>query len=782
MATSSRTPRTSEDLQAGLPDVTSTLEFGGLDGRIEVYRDPYGIPHLTAETVRDAFFGQGFVTAQDRLWHMEFDRRRAYGRWAELVGRDGVEQDLMMRKFQIGRGVRDDYEAMNTETRAMMDAYAAGVDAFVDATESLPVEFDLVGAKPEAWEPWDCMAVFKVRHILMGVFEGKLWRAKVLNTLGPEKAAELFKGYQPGHLMIVPPGHEYDGPGLDALEEFEAGLHSIDWLRESPDSGSNSWAVHGSRTASGKPLLAGDPHRGLDTPNVYYQNHIACPDFDVVGLSFPGCPGFPHFGHNAHVAWCVTHAQADYQDVYIERFSPDDPTRYEFKGEWKHAEVVHETVEVKGGQPVQADVTVTHHGPVIAGDPAGGTALAFRYTATSESNHGFECLIRMMRAAGADDLDESMREWVDPCNNFVFADVHGDIGYLNRGKVPIRPMRNAWLPAPGWDGQHEWQGNIPFEELARSRNPENGFIVTANNRIVDHEYPYYLSLDSAPEYRARRIYGRLEGLTGATVEDMASVHAERVSIPALIHTSILAEAVPLDKQSADAKVVLSGWDCSMDVDLVAPTIFAAFHIELTRLVVQNLVGGPLADEMLSAAGRGAPTHLRHLSTRMNTAAQNGDDSVLPNGEDWHSIVARALSHAVADLRARFGDDMDAWVWGKVHRTQPQHTLSAAFPQLAGLLDPPSAPLGGGLDTPHAGGYSLASPFTITGTSVARYVFDTSDWDNSRWVVPLGSSGHPGSPHYADQTSTWRRVGLIPMGYGWDRIKAGTESHQTLQPV
>ena len=241
----------------------------------------------------------------------------------------------------------------------------------------------------------------------------------------------------------------------------------------------------------------------------------------------------------------------------------------------------------------------------------------------------------MMRAANADELDESMREWVDPCNNFVFVDVHGEIGYLNRGKVPIRAQRNAWLPAPGWDGQHEWQGYIPFEDLARSRNPENGFIVTANNRIVDKDYPYYISLDSAPDYRARRIFQRLRDMEEATVADMAAVHADRVSIPAQIFQPIVAEAEHLDGPSGKAKELLASWDCSMDADAVAPAIFAAFHVKLTRLVIEHLVG-PLADEMMGAQGRGAPNHLRHLSTRMNTAAENRDAAMLPPGSTWQS--------------------------------------------------------------------------------------------------------------------------------------------------
>ena len=249
-------------------------------------------------------------------------------------------------------------------------------------------------------------------------------------------------------MLILPPGTEYRGPAPAASEVLgrsDAALASLPaWV-----GGSNNWVLAGSRTASGRPLVAGDPHRALDTPNCYYQNHLACPDFDAIGLSFPGVPGLSHFGHNRHVAWCVTHAMADYQDVFVERFDPTDPTRYEFRGEWRHAEVRRETIEVRGGKPVQVAVTVTHHGPVVLGDPSTGYAVSLRYTATAELNRTFDALVPMLRAASADDLEAAMRPWVDPGNNLVFADVRGTTGYRTRGVVPVRAPANAWLPVPG---------------------------------------------------------------------------------------------------------------------------------------------------------------------------------------------------------------------------------------------------------------------------------------------------------------------------------------------
>ena len=767
-----------------LPSRPPSVSFGGfglkgIEGSVAVYRDSYGIPHVRAGSAHDAFFGQGFVTAQDRLFHMDHERRFVYGRWAELAGEAALEQDVAMRRFQVHESVRVDYEALNPETRAMMDAYAAGVNAFIDTTESLPFEYSLVDAVSERWEPWDCIAAFKRRHILFGVYEAKLWRARLVSVLGPENAARVQPGYRDGEMLIMPPDATYLSPGADILQQLTAGADVLRWLSDT-DGGSNSWAVSGDRTESGKPFLAGDSHRPLDTPNVYYQNHIACPQFDAMGLSFPGFPAFPHFGHNGSVAWCVTHAAADYQDLYVERFKEGSPPRYLFKGEWREAEVRHEVISARGGRQVETDVFLTHHGPVISGGPDTGHGIAFKYTATAGPNRGFQCLLPMLMASSADSIDESMREWVDPSNNFVFADIHGNIGYLNRGKLPVRTVANAWLPVPGWTGEHEWQGFVPFEEVLRFRNPDTGYIVTCNNRIAGEDYPHYIGTDFAPEYRARRIAERLKPLHRATLQDMAAVHAERVSIPARTFARLLSTVSPEDELSAQAQGKLGGSDGSMDRDAVQPTIYSAFRWRLNRALHEHNLG-PLAHEALQATGRGAPFHLHRLEATFHELAQENDTGLLLPDTDWGTMMSRALAEGVADLRARLGNDMESWTWDSVHVTRPRHPLSASFPEVAALLDPPSVPLGGDADTPLRSGYDPSGSFEITGVSVNRYVFDTSDWDNSGWVIPLGASGHPGSPHYADQVPAWAAVELLPMLYSWDKVQQSAKTVQELKP-
>ena len=776
---------TNEDLKRALPDVTSTLQFEGLHERVDVYRDPQGIPHIRAGNAHDAFFAQGFVHAQDRLWQMDFDRRRAYGRWAEYAGPVGVEQDILMRRLGLGASAMSDYDAFDDETRAMLDAYTAGINAFISTTKSLPAEYDLVSGKPEPWQPWDPCASFKVRHVLMGVFHRKLWRVRQLKTVGEELLVKLRAGSSAPDPLIVPPGVNYrEMP--DGVSDSQLHAEAVAGVREWLD-GSNNWAIHGSRTASGKPLVAGDPHRAIDVPNVYYQNHLACPEFDVIGMSFCGIPGFPHFGHNQWVAWCITHAGADYQDLFIEKFDPDNPTRYEFKGTWLTADVRHERIEVRGADPVEIDVTVTQHGPVLIGDPASGYALASRYSATVGPNTGFRSLLPMMKARSVAELDEAMRNWVDPCNNLVMADVDGTIGYLMRGKVPVRTRVNGWLPVPGWTGEHEWQGYIPFEEQPRSRNPNTGFVITANNRIVGDEYPYYIATDWAPGNRAERIHERLKDIREATVEDMASVHADRISIPSRAFVSMLDQISGLDGRLALAAERLKGWDGSMDPDSVAASIYSVWREQTLRRVLAN---GPLNALVTDDNGNWAPqpmnvlslsSRLRHPLTALMEA---GDTSVLAEGETWTSILKAALADALDWLSDTLGDDMSEWQWQRLHRTGPKHSLTPSFPDLASLLDPPTFGVGGDGDTPQAGGFSgLGSgDFRLSSSSVSRYVFDLSDWERSGWVVPLGSSGHPGSEHFADQGEAWSQQQLFPMRYDWSGVEASAETHQTLEPV
>ena len=772
---------TKDDLAAAVPDMSGELEVAGLRGKVEVYRDRLGIPYVRAENENDAFFAQGFVTAQDRLWHMEYDRRRGSGRWAEVVGDHALEQDKLMRRFRLVASARADYRAIDGQTKALFDAYAAGVNAFIQGPFPLPVEYRIAGVEPEEWQPWHGLVVYKVRHILMGVFESKVWRARMVREMGPEKAAKLFPGYEPGHLQILPPGSVYAGPLDDGLKELADGAAALNHMGEM-DAGSNSWALSGASTASGKPLVAGDSHRALDTPNTYYQNRVSCPEFDVIGLSFPGVPGFPHFGHNRWVAWCVTHTAADYQDLYIERFNEDEPAKYLYRDQWLEARSYEETVKSSSGKEETFNVTVTRHGPVISGGPESGTGLAFKYTATERPSAWPGILWRMLRARDAQELAESQKDWVDPCNNFVYADVTGNIGYLCRGRIPQRSSVNGWLPVPGWTGQHEWGPDIPFDYTPRSVNPVEGYIATANNKPVGDDYPYYIAIDFTPEFRVKSVTQGLKALEKPNAKDMAKVHSQRVSIPALAYLPVLERVEPQDAASTDAKTRLLGWQGEMDAQRVEPTIYSAMRDAVLKDVFKTNLTPELAEAAWHPADRGLGSFGNRLKARLVEMVKNDDHSLLRQGDDWPAALSRALAAGVATLKERLGDDQDQWRWEAVHQARPRHTLSDAFPDLASLLDPPSIPTSGDGDTPLQGGYSPSAPATVTSLSVARYAYDLADWNKSLWTVPLGSSGHPGGVHYHDQSEIWRKVEMVPMGWDWEQIIAESETHQTLKPT
>ncbi|MCH8886413.1 MAG: penicillin acylase family protein [SAR324 cluster bacterium] len=807
-----------EDLRAAVPPVAGEGLCPGLEAPLTVYRDAHGIPHLRASSEHDAWFGQGFVTAQDRLWQMEYDRRRAAGRWAEVVGREALEGDLQMRRFRIPRYMAAVLPGLAPTTRAMLEAYAAGVNAFIEDSQKrgrpLGIEFGLTGIEPEPWRAEDSLAVFCVRHILMGVWEAKVWRVRLAQALGPEGAAAFYPGYEPGQVVMAPPGGRYGGALLNAAQTLAEGLSHLTFLKHGTEDGSNNWVVGGAHTASGKPLLAGDPHRALDVPNVYYQNHVACGEFDVIGFSFPGVPGFPHFAHNARVAWGITHGNADYQDLFIERFertpAAGQPPRYRFQGQWLTAEHASETVAVRGESPVTIDTWATRHGPVIAGGPAArpengagnpsagakdatgdsaavprdgaySAALAFGYTALEAPNGTLDAMREMVFSQDADQLEAALESWVDPVNNLVYFDLDGDFGYRTRGTVPVRHAANAWLPVPGWSGEHEWRGRVPFGEMPNLRNPARGFAVTANNRITDEHYPHYIGHEYAPGFRAERIETRLaeaiaEGEAtgeatggGLDVAAMTAIQADVNSIPAEAFRPLYGGIQPRNETEARALELLKRWDCRVAGDSPGPAIFAALRKHLVLGLLRPRLGNSLMAALGAAPDRGANGLLTRTQARLHVMIASGDATLLPEGESWDAMLGNALSKAVEELTGSMGDDPAQWRWEREHHTAAAHLLSGLFPEAAALLDPPAISMDGDGDTVQAGGYVLTQDFRARFISVARYVFDGGDWERSVWIVPAGVSGHPGSAHYADQLPLYANHRTVPMHYGWERI-------------
>jgi len=727
----------------------------GLDGDVVIHRDEWGIPHARATTAHDAFFAQGYVQAEDRLFQLEYDRRRAYGRWAEVVGARVVDFDLFTRRCGLRAAAEREYRALPVEARAVLEAFAAGVNAWLTSGAALPVDLAAAGVDPEPWRPWDCCAVFLVRHVVFANWQNKLWRGRLVDLVGADAVARIERAGAAAPVpLIVPPGAWFtpptdDGPVPAAVPAAMAALAEA--------GGSNSWVLHGSRTASGKPLVAGDPHRLVEVPGVYYQVHLACDAFDAIGLSFVGVPGMPHYGHNERVAWCVTNAYGDYQDLYVERFeSEPEPVR-------------RETVVVRNADPVSVDCFETEHGPVLFGDPRSGTAISLRSTALTEPSSGLSVLLPMLRARTVAELDSVMRAWVDPVNNFVSADVDGTIAYRTVGRVPVRSRANAWGPVPGWTGDHEWDGVIAYEELPHARDPEGGLIVTANQRIVDDSYPHFLGLEYARPDRAIRVHAHLDGVHDATVDTMAAVHRDRRSLAADLWVERLLRLEPRDRWERAALEHLRTWDRIMDRHSAGAAVYVVVRDAACRHVAHNPALAPLrAPFPGEPAGTWQPLELR-LWTALPGLLVRDDPVLLAADDSWDDVLVAALADGVGVLRTALGDEAGAWRWGALHVAAPRHPLGREE------LDSPATEVGGEWDTVMSAAHPAGYGFGVTTASVARYVFDLADWDRSAWVVPLGASGDPTSAHFADQQATWAEGELVAMRWSWDAIEQGAES-------
>ena len=776
------------DLDQSLPDVRSTMRFAGLQSSVEIFRDAWGIPHIKAECEADLYFAQGFTTAQDRLWHMDYDRMRALGRWAEYIGLDAVSQDRFMRTVGMGRTARLDYETCSEESRKMLDSYAAGVNAYIESSgindswsgRGVPIEYRLLGCIPETWEPWHCIVVYKMRNTLLGTFEPKLLRTRLAQNQKTASAlARIVKGYPHGHLITVPPGEEWRGEPLDGLMELLKVAEEVNWLGES-DMGSNAFAVGGVCTRSGHPMVAGDSHRALDTPSVYYQTHLRCPDYSIIGYSIPGMPGVMHFCHNEHVAWGMTFGSADTQDLFIERFREVNGEReFQFKDKWKKAIVLSERLEVKEANPVDLEVTITHHGPIVAGNPVEGHGIAISDPGLIEGTPWVDAMRDAMQSRSVNELHAAFEKWNDRVNNYAVCDTSGNFGYLHEGRIPVRDEPNGWRAVPGYLGNNEWRGYIPQYDLPRSINPECGYAITCNQRVAQNDYPYYIGIQYAPGYRVERIQKRILELEAITVGDMASILSDRVSIPARNLVSRLIRAKGNDSASLEACSILEKWDYRMDLNRIEPTIYAEVRAQIIEQVVRILFGRE-GDVILSDTA-GADFHLKMVATEIDRALVEGSDCLLGGEISWDDLLKDSFPSACRLLSERMGRDSSQWEWGKTHRTKPRHPLSVYFPEAANQLDPPSLAVHGDADTPLAGGYTANSRYQVTSLSVTRYVFDSSDWRNSKWVVPLGASGHPGSPHYFDQAQIWTEVDFIPQLWDWTEIEEKAESRQQLEP-
>lgn len=723
-----------------------------IDGPVTITRDTWGIGHASAPSALAAFAAQGWLAASDRLWQMDWDRRRAFGRWAEVAGPPAVAEDKLFRRLDLAKRAQHNWSNLSAETKAMTEAYANGVNAWVDAnTDDLPAEFDAHGTGFETWEPWHCVAVYQIRHFFMGTFHRKLWRGALALRADPALVHAMAGGLETDTVIV-----ETDGPSADLLAEAQtilaAASEDLDGLPDT-DGASNSWAIHGSRTASGSPLLAGDPHRGIEFPNVYYQCHIACDQFDAIGLSFPGVPGFPHFGHNADVAWCITHGMADDTDLFIEH-GPLPVERVE-------------TIHVLDADPIDVTCASTSRGSIVLGDPtADDPSLGLQWTAWHGADTTFESLWPMLAAPNVDGFEASLHPWVIPVNSVLSADTSGNISFQVRGRLVERPVPNRWTPVAG-DDASSWAGLEPvrFDQLPHERNPDRGFLVTANNRISDGGP--YVSLDFANSARHDRIVQLLARLEQADVDAMTAIHRDVRSLVAKRLRPLLLLATPSTDLGRSALSLLAEWDEELRADSSAALVYSGLRIAWANEVARRLQldGAHLIEP-------GFPSALFASRALFNCAHRLLEDGwqLIPGLEtaDLGLVLGAIVDDVASDLADRYGPDLDDWRWEQAHTMVSPHPLASARHQFA-ELHPPVVGVPGDNDTVRCASVIPVFGDRAAAGSVARYVFDLADWDRSGWIVPHGVSGVRGSGHDLDQRSAWLSGELVPMVYSSDAV-------------
>ncbi|MFI8422530.1 penicillin acylase family protein [Streptomyces sp. NPDC085479] len=685
---------------------------------IEVYRDAYGVPHLRAGDPEELAFAQGRVTARDRAWQLEVERHRAQGTTAAFLGAAEAGWDVFVRRARLADTARRclaRLEETDPRTADWVRAYADGVNAGLAEGARRAPEFAATGLTAGRWEAWTPLAVWLSTHILFAGFPTKLWREQVATGLG-EEWTELFAA---------------DGPAT---------------------AGSNGWLVAGERTASGAALVAGDPHRFIEAPGVYQQIRLACPEYDVVGLAVPGVPGLAHFGHTGPVAWAITNAMADYQDLYRERLRRTADGGVEAYGPegWRPAAAHTETVEVAGGEPVLIELVETGRGPVITGElpdlpGAEGEGLSLRYVPRVTGRLGFEVLPRLLAARTVAEVDTALDAWVEPVNVVLAADTAGGLLHRVAGHVPVRDRANSLRPVPAWEPGHAWAAEpapLPRAEVT------GGYAVMANARGLAAP----LGVEFAPAHRADRIAALLDASASWTAETTTAVHRDTDNrAAARLLAAVAAASDGLSPAAGDVGRRLLAWDRRMDADSADAGLYAAVR----GAVVRRLA----AHEVFAGLREPAPypevfRPWLYLGPRVGLALE----TLLVSGPVPAGDVARIVREALEETAA--GDPPAAW--GATHRLAPwqalPHTDDSRWPGLGGDHDCV-------LSTSSAPGYTDRS----ARASAARYVWDLADRERSGWIVPFGASGVAGDPHHEDQLPLWLRGDLAPVTTDWNRL-------------
>jgi penicillin G amidase len=834
-------------LRRSLPQIDGTVAVSGISAPIEIVRDADAIPHIFATTLPDALFGLGYVHAQDRLWQIEFQRRIGHGRLSEIFGAAAVPQDRFLRTVGFGRAAQSAWEHMAPWAKAQVNAYVAGVNAFIAAHRgaALPPEFTLLRFRPEPWSGADVVVWVKMMAWdLSANYSLELLRDDLVRAVGMERMQQLMAPASDSSLSILgrntlplirrdddrrvarnddrrerplgrssigaeafpgrPEGRplQNERPGsvgtLSAMSAVSAalseGLPSVRDLliggAQVESLGSNNWVVDGTLSATGKPLLANDPHLGAKAPSTWYLAHISTGDLDLTGATLPGTPAIA-LGRNGSIAWGLTNVAADVEDLYREQLDPSG--RFATFGDAQEPlTMIPEEIKVKGGDPVRFDVRLTRHGPLVSdaindinaarpgrARPGLLAPLALRWTALDATDTTLEAYLRLNVAHNWSEFTAALRDFVVPSQNFVYADVDGHIGYYAPGRIPIRAGGgDGTLPADGWTGLHEWTGWIPFDSLPHVLDPPEHFIVTANNRPVGSGYPYVLGSDWPEPYRATRIVELLRGAPKAASADFARIQADTTSLHARALLPLLLEhARPTTVADQQAVNALRDWNGDAGgASQVAP-IFEAWFLRLAAAI---------AGDELPAAALANYSGRFSFVTRLVTSALTGqhaqwcDDVTTAALESCEAPVTKALHEAVDDLGQRMGTAMSGWRWDTIHRAMFPHQGLDSVAALRPLLSR-SIANGGDFSTVNVGAVSADAPYEQRSVAGFRQIVDLSSTDDSRFIIDLGQSGHPLSAHYADFLHDWQTVQHRRMRTRREDVDAGALGQLTLTP-
>lgn len=726
------------------PVIQGELAMPSLEQQVNVTRDQDGVPHIEAESDADLYRAQGFVQAQDRLFQMDLARRQASGRLSEVVGEAALSTDQFFLTFSLRDAAEKSYEGYSEEAKQVLAWYAEGVNDFIRMAKDdnkLSYEFTLLGYEPEEWTPVDSLTIGKyMAYDLGGNWSTLAIRHWALQNVDEAKAKELFITYPEVSPAILE---------ANKNTSVQVGANFPTDILPHPFNGSNNWVVAGSKTASGEPLLADDPHLGLSTPSIWYQMHLMSPDQNVSGVIFAGIPGII-LGHNEDVAWGVTNVGPDVQDLYIEKPNPDNPYEFSYDGEWEEAEVRRYEIGVKDGDPVPYEVVVTRHGPVISDvlyDETNPEAVFSMQWTALEPTQELQAILEMNKSSNWEEFEAALEQFHAPAQNFVFAAKDGTIAYKANGRFPLRKQGDGQLPVPGDSSEYGWDGYVPYDELPRTVNPDEGFVATANNQVIDENYPYHITDFWAQSYRYERIAEVLEDNDELTVDDMMALQMDQHNLQARRFLPQMLDALEGSELSTDYAELfesLRAWNQIDQKDLAEPLIFNKWIRKLPDVLFAEEIPEDIYAMMPGKA---------NITDQFQQNYADGETSVWVEEFGGYEVwLERAFRDMMDEMSEKHGEDWQDWKWGEEHLLTFNHPLAAASPILARLLNPEPIPIGGSAVTPQAAAFNDKGE--VTHGASWRFVADLSDLSSAYHIVGPGQSGHMKSKWFHSQVESW----------------------------